>query len=296
MGRVPHVPPQLTKGPFTLEEARRAGLEKWHLEGASWRRVGPEVYAWAGLGDSPVITLAATLLRLPLGAAFSGPTAAWLHDLGTQACDPIDVTVPAGGGVSGRAGICLHRATLSKKDVTKRHGLPATTVERTLADLCLNLDLTEVVVVADAALHRRLTSIKALNAVGDRFAGHPGVTSFRQVIAHAEPASESPMETRLRMRLVLAGLPRPVAQKSLYDGWGRFLGRPDLYYPEFKLGLEYDGGSHRESLVDDNRRQNRLLAEGVQLLRFTAGDIYSRPEAVVEEVRVTLDRLAAPDD
>ncbi len=98
------------------------------------------------------------------------------------------------------------------------------------------------------------------------------------------------METRLRMLLVLAGLPRPTAQKSIHDRWGRFLGRPDLYYSERKLGLEYDGGTHRTSLVDDNRRQNRLLAEGIQLLRFTAGDIYTRSEAVIDEVRITLGR------
>lgn len=293
MGRVPLVPPALTKRPFTVEEARRAGLERWHLEGSSWRRLGPEVYAWAGLGDSPAITLAGAALRLPRGAVFSGSTAAWLHDLGTQPCDPIEVNVPANGGISTRAGICVHRASLSKKEITSRRGLPTTTIERTLADLCLNLDLTEVVVVADTALHRKLTSIKNLNAIAEHFAGHPGVTTFRQVIGHAEPAAESPMETRLRMRLVLGGLARPVAQQSLYDKWGRFLGRPDLYYPDCKLGIEYDGGTHRESLVDDNRRQNRLLAEGVRLLRFTASDIYSRSDAMVEEVRIMLERLAA---
>ena len=37
------------------------------------------------------------------------------------------------------------------------------------------------------------------------------------------------------------------------------LARTDLYYPDQRLALEYDGGSHRESLVEDNRRQNRLL-------------------------------------
>jgi len=288
MSRVPFVPPELTRRPFTLEEARRAGLERWHLEGASWRRLGPEIYAWSGLGDSPSITLAAAALRLPAGTVFSGLTAAWLHGLDVQPCEPIDVIVPIDGGVSGRAGICLHRASVSKREVTTKHGLPTTTIERTLADLCLNLSLTEAVVLADTALHRKLTSINRLSAIEERFAGHPCVTVLRQVIGHSEPAAESPMETRLRMLLVLAGLPRPVAQKSIHDKWGRFLGRPDLYYPDRKLGLEYDGGTHRTNLVDDNRRQNRLLAEGIRLLRFTAGDIYTRSEAVVDEVRITL--------
>jgi hypothetical protein len=37
------------------------------------------------------------------------------------------------------------------------------------------------------------------------------------------------METRLRMVLVLGGLPRPKAQVKIYDSNGRFVGKPDLY-------------------------------------------------------------------
>jgi hypothetical protein len=93
------------------------------------------------------------------------------------------------------------------------------------------------------------------------------------------------METRLRMLIVLGGLPRPQAQVSVHDGRGRFLGRPDLYYPEHRLGLEYDGGIHRTSLAEDNRRQNRLLAAGIRLLRFTAGDVLNNPHSVTAQVR-----------
>src|SRR5260370_18034323 len=145
MCRLPFVPRELTKRAFTSEEAGRAGLERWHLEGANWRRLGPEVYAWAGLGESPGITLAGAALRLPAGTVFSGLTAAWLHGLDVQPCEPIDATVPAKGGVSGRAGICLHRASLSKREITTKQGLPTTTIERTMADLCLHPSLTEVV-------------------------------------------------------------------------------------------------------------------------------------------------------
>src|SRR5882672_11653190 len=96
------------------------------------------------------------------------------------------------------------------------------------------------------------------------------------------------METRLRMVMVLGGLPRPEAQVSVHDGRGRFLGQPDLYYPEHRLGLEYDGGSHRTSLAEDNRRQNRLLAAGIRLLRFTAGDVLNNPDSVTRQVRSVL--------
>ena len=108
----------------------------------------------------------------------------------------------------------------------------------------------------------------------------------------AEPATESPMETRLRLLLVLEGLPRPQVQISLHDDKGHFIGRPDLYYPSHRLALEYDGASHRETMTADHRRQNRLLNAGYRLLRFTAADVLSTPDSVVLLVRQAL----VPDD
>jgi hypothetical protein len=80
-----------------------------------------------------------------------------------------------------------------------------------------------------------------------------------------------------------AGWPGSAASagRALHDERGRFLGRTDLYYPAQRLGLEYDGTTHRDSLVEDNRRQNRLQAAGYHLLRFTAADINRTPDAVV---------------
>jgi len=108
---------------------------------------------------------------------------------------------------------------------------------------------------------------------------------LRRVVGFAEPAAESPMESRLRMVLLLGGLPRPEAQVPLHDMKGRFLGRPDLYYSSHRLALEYDGSTHRTSLVEDNRRQNRLLAAEIRLLRFTAGDVLHNPDSVTSQVR-----------
>ncbi len=96
------------------------------------------------------------------------------------------------------------------------------------------------------------------------------------------------METRLRLVLMLNGLPRPQAQVSIKDRTGRFIGRPDLYYEKHRLGIEYDGATHRDKLTDDNRRQNALLRAGLRLLRFTAADVLGNPASVVMQVRVTL--------
>ena len=293
MGRKPLVPAELTRKPFTIEEARRAGLRRWHLEGASWRRVGSSTYIWAGLPETPIETLAGALRRLPAGTAFSGLTAAWLHGIGVSPCDPIEVTVRTGVGVSARAGIAVRRSPLGGDDVVDVRGMPTTSVVRTLAEVCCRLRITEAVVMADAALHLGRVSIHQLTSWARAHAGCPGITTFRRVIELAEPAAESPMESRLRMVLVLGGLPRPKAQASIHDRTGRFVGRPDLYYESQRLGIEYDGGTHRNSLAEDNRRQNRLLDAGVHLLRFTAGDVLNSPDSVVLQVRAMLVRHAS---
>jgi len=274
------VPTGLRSGPFTLAEAEQAGLTRKQLRGASWRRVGRGLYVWAGLVDDTALQLAAVHRRLPQEAAFSGRTAAWLHGLDVPPCDPVEVTIPRRCGVSGLAGVSVSRGALSRQDVVVRRGLPATSALRTIFDLCGRPPLVEAVVIADAALHTRLVDLARLNEYVAARSGAAGVIQLRRVIDLAEPLAESPMETRLRLLLVLGGLPRPRAQVPLHDERGRFLGRPDLSYPERRLGIEYDGSTHRGSLADDDRRQNRLLDSGYHLLRFTVQDI-TRPDAVV---------------
>src|ERR1700704_6043428 len=117
MGRTALVPAQLMRAPFTLEDALRAGLGRWHLEGASWRRMGPNVYVWSGLQDTPELRLAAARKRGPPAAAFSGVTAARLHGLDVGPCGPIEVTIPNGSGVSARSGLQVRRASISPKEV-----------------------------------------------------------------------------------------------------------------------------------------------------------------------------------
>jgi len=96
------------------------------------------------------------------------------------------------------------------------------------------------------------------------------------------------METRLRWLLIQSGLPHPEVQIDLRDAKERFVGRADLYYRSARLVLEFDGGNHRERLVEDDRRQNLLINAGFRLLRFTAADIHHRAGVVVAQVRAAL--------
>ena len=146
----------------------------------------------------------------------------------------------------------------------------------------------------DTALHGRLVDKGRLCAWASTHARYRGALRLKRALALADPAAESVMETRLRLILVLAGVPRPMCQVSLRDDHGLFLARPDLYYPDARLAIEYDGATHRQSLVADNRRQNRLLDGGYRILRFTAGDVLDAPASVVSMVRRALAFADAP--
>jgi very-short-patch-repair endonuclease len=288
MGHKPMLPPALLRGAFTLDDARRAGLTRWQLEGTSWTRLGPATYVSAALRGEPMHRLAAAMRRLPSGAAFSGLTAAWLHGIDVNPCNPIEATVPENAGVSARSGIAVRRSSLDRTDVVRVRGLRATSIVRTLGEVCGRLGLVEAVVIADAAVHDRRVRLAQLVSWADAHGGRRGIQNLRRVLQHVDGSAESPMETRLRMLLVLGGLPRPRAQVEIHDRWGRFVGRLDLYYEHHRLGIEYDGGTHRDSLADDNRRQNKLLNAGVRLLRFTAGDVFGNPDSVLSQVEAAL--------
>jgi len=66
--------------------------------------------------------------------------------------------------------------------------------------------------IIDAALHMRLIRVDQMQAWAAAHARYRGVAKLRRAIEYAEPASESPMETRLRVVLVLAGIPKPRVQ------------------------------------------------------------------------------------
>ena len=110
------------------------------------------------------------------------------------------------------------------------------------------------------------------------------------LLALAAGGAESPMETRLRLRLVQAGLPAPALQHRVYDERGGFLARLDLAYVAERLGVEYDGECHFDarSVRKDLRRQNALRAAGWSLLRFTSEDVFRHPQRLVAQVRAAL--------
>jgi hypothetical protein len=106
-------------------------------------------------------------------------------------------------------GVSVRRSEVAATEVVTRHGLPTTSVVRTLADLGRRLPLFDAVAAIDLALHKRLLDAADLHTWVDAHPRYPGVARLRRAMQCADPAAESVMETRLRLLLVLAGLPGP---------------------------------------------------------------------------------------
>ncbi|WP_255609012.1 endonuclease domain-containing protein [Micromonospora sp. PLK6-60] len=151
------------------------------------------------------------------------------------------------------------------------------------------LEPTRAVSIVDTMLARGLTSRDALAEVAERNADRPGGSRARCVFGLADPGAQSPAESRLRVRLVLAGLPRPVARHPVLVPGGIVL-HSDLAWPELRVAVEYDGRWHSdpEQLHRDRHRLNLLVGAGWLVLHVTSRRLHQEFAAVVREVRSAL--------
>jgi hypothetical protein len=89
------------------------------------------------------------------------------------------------------------------------------------------------------------------------------------------------LETRRRLALLSAGLPRPELQVEIHDGAG-FIGRVDAWYEEAAVAVEFDGrvkyvdprdASSGEVLWKEKRREDRLRDAGARVVRIVNDDL-----------------------
>ena len=284
------IPDCLKQGLISIQQAEAAGVSRHQLRGPNWRRIGRGRVVWAELEDASDLGRAPGREWLAPGAVFSHRTAASLYGLDLTQLALVEVTAPSGWAAWPRPGMHIRHARLGHADITEPHGVPVTSPVRTAFDLARHLPLAEAVAAVDTALHRRLVDLAALERyVLDR-PDWQGVVQARRVVELAEPAAESWMESVLRMILIEGGLPRPRVQATLVSSQGTFIARVDMLYEQAGVVIEYDGANHRDRLVEDNRRQNRLLGAGYVVLRYTAADVHHRSGTIVAEVRKELGR------
>lgn len=283
-------PIRLRRAPFRGSAAVAAGLlTRTRLAGAEWRRLLPDVYLHADVVPDQLTWCRAALLAAPEGAALGYRSALGLYCPALRPGDeaPVDLVVPSSTSPRSHPRLRVHRLRTEPADLERFAGFPVTTPARTGFDLARGEDVFEAVAAVDALLNRGLTSVEQIS--GYLWRCLPGRSRAARALALSSPGAESPMETRTRLLVVLAGLPTPRTQYRVYDGDG-FVARLDLAYPGRRIGIEYDGDQHRERAAFryDAVRANRLRLAGWCVLRFTVDDVLRHPDRVVRQVAALL--------
>jgi very-short-patch-repair endonuclease len=279
--------------PFRGSDAVARGVvSKNELRGPRFCRLFPDVYIRREQDppDHMTMSRAAFLLVERKGGVLGGYSAATL--LGAD-CAPkgaqAEVIVPADQRT--HPGLLVRRGNVTGADLWKGKGCLVTSPERTAWDVARRLNLVEAVVAVDALALLRIEGMRPFKPADllRRRQTEPGARGCRRldrVVALAGPGAESPMETRLRLLLVLAGLPTPLVQYKLRDEYDLVIATFDLAYPDAMLAIEYDGLDHarREFTNDDRWRDVTTGDFGWHTMRFGYQDIRITPRRTIEAV------------
>ena len=132
--------------------------------------------------------------------------------------------------------------------------------------------------------------IDELSDVVVRFRGR-GSRRLRSAMADVRVGADSPQGTLLRLALLRSGLPEPVLNTTIRQD-GRWLGEPDMSWPQWKVCLEYDGRHHRTRTQQEKdilRGERRRLAGWTELV-VSVGDMDRGAARAIERVRSELRR------
>ncbi|NYE71374.1 hypothetical protein [Microlunatus parietis] len=251
---------------LTVRSAKRHGLTERQLSGPRFRRLLRGVYL--NSPDEPTLTeqAAAALLVMPADAVIIGVTALWLHGVEVGSAQPVRVATATTSHTT-HAGIRLSR--LGRLPAARRR--LAVPTDAWLA-ACAELDLVETTMAADWLIRLGSVTADALRSAAAGATG-PGGRIARRAAALARSGAESPQETRLRLLLVLAGLPEPTCNPMIGTGTAP-IGRFDLALEEFMTLIEYDGDHHRTDPIQWSRdiaRQEAAVRAGYSVIRVTHG-------------------------
>ena len=195
---------------------------------------------------------------------------------------PPHVTVVGNRGR--RPGIRVHRVDwLDGEERTEKEGIPVTTPGRTLLDLGTLLDPEELELAVARAEREGLVTETELVALVGRHAGERGTPALRAVLRlPGGPAYTRSAAERVFLRLIRdAELPAP--ECNVVVGCYEL----DFYWRSAGIGVEVDGFRYHSSRVrfeGDRRKDARLLAGGVSVVRLSWRQITRRPLATAAQL------------
>lgn len=265
-----------------------------HRRLAGWRRLSYGLYLEDREGVGLADTLRAWSLVLPKSAAFTHLTAAEVR--GWWLPQPMPHPIFAALGESDP---CPHRAGL----LVSRHpsrvpselvsGIRLTTPGETLLAAARDLGVLDLVLMGDSALRLgHCTPDELVETAAQRRRGAP---LLRRIIGMLDKRSESPWESVMRVLHRAAGIPVE-PQHEVFDQWGRFVARGDLWIVGTNRLHEFDGGIHREPDAQsrDLTRDRRLIEACWQRFGFTKVQVLNEGASIIASTDKLLGRSWDP--
>jgi Transcriptional regulator, AbiEi antitoxin len=280
-------------GTFTRAQALSVGYapaEIRRLLRGEWTTLRPGTYLptaeWSALTQTERhrTLLVARLADKPDAVAshLSGAVVRRLPLLGGSFPPRLTLTRASGANVR-RADLRIVVAPLADDEVDLVDGVRTTSTARTLLDCARGLPFVDAVVLADAALHRLLTSPAELTAMAERQAGWPGVPGARRVVAFADGRAETPGESVSRVVFTELGLPAPDLQVALTRADGSVY-RADFYWAKYRTvgafdgAVKYRGDQGAEALVAEKIREDNLRDAGNEVFRWVWRELFQSRE------------------
>lgn len=218
-----------TRQPFTRAAGLASGLTRRELAGPSFRTMSHGILVSAAMPDSPSLRTRAALVPFGDSAFASHCSAARAWEAPIATCPQEHITVAEPNGRRRRTDVVCH--VRDGATIRVIGGLPVSELADVFVEMADELPLVELVVLGDWMLRRKgMTHLRLAGAV-ERASGTRAARA-RSALGYVRRKVDSPMETRLRMLLVLAGIPEPLVNHEIRNVDGELLRRFDLCWPE----------------------------------------------------------------
>lgn len=270
--------------PFSREDARAAGIKLRDLLSQRYERLFFDVYVCRGTPVTTARLAAAALAVSAPGSYVSHSTAAAIWGAVVPDSEFVHVSVPEEQPRSERRGIKAHRAAAGSRVIDHAGVRLSSPLDCLLEMASAGVGLVDLVVAGDSLLKRQRFTLDQLKHAATGWTGR-GAKVARRAARLMRRGVDSPMESRLRMLIVLAGLPEPQVNLIVRHRDGTWRLRFDLYFGELKLIIEYDGEQHSGTWKDDIRRRELIDEQGWRIIVVHREGIYQNP-------RETLDRIS----
>ncbi|KJV00454.1 DUF559 domain-containing protein [Rhodococcoides fascians] len=280
----------MDSAPFVGSEALANGLVTRQQLRGHFRRIYRDVYIDPDSElDAPTRARAAWLYSHG-NAVVSGLSAAALHGSKWISGDD-DAELLWAEHRKKFDGLRIGFDELAPNETETVDGVVITTAARTAYDLGRRRPFGTAVARLDALCRATGVGTHEIGRLAEDHRGARGIVQLREVLGVVDPGAESPQETRTRLALLAAGLPRPQTQIEVIGPDGKVFARIDIGWAQWKVAVEYDGEQHwadEKQRAWDIERQFLLEALGWVVIRVSARQLRTDPWGVAARVRYTL--------